>query len=393
MVILNTMGYLQHNNGDYERSINSFRGSLEIGRNLACQISNVYPVGILARELNSKGRLKEATEICGKYIDKYGSSKYKPPILSFIFSTYGLLKFEVNEIEQASIYIDEGMQLSEQSGIFFSVIAAKRALAKVQNAKGNTEAALKIIESAHEYALTAGDKSYSAVLEAIEAELNFSLGNTALADMWLQNSLASTSKDLNPRYCRELIARSRIMIGKNQLVEANKTLDLLEHHFSKTGVLRRLITVLVLQSLLRYKLRNIDKSVTYLKRALEIASPANYIRPFLDEGNQVLDVLKYLKEGNNSLIKQINEAFNVTDTSNSLKSLIEPLTMRELEILHRLSAGSSNTNIANDLVITIGTVKSHIHQIYGKLGVSSRTQAIMRAQELGILYQKTLQIL
>jgi ATP/maltotriose-dependent transcriptional regulator MalT len=63
-------------------------------------------------------------------------------------------------------------------------------------------------------------------------------------------------------------------------------------------------------------------------------------------------------------------------------SLVEPLTEREMEVLHLVAAGLSNQEIADRLVITLGTVKSHTNSIYGKLGVKSRTQAIARAKAL-----------
>jgi LuxR family transcriptional regulator, maltose regulon positive regulatory protein len=68
-----------------------------------------------------------------------------------------------------------------------------------------------------------------------------------------------------------------------------------------------------------------------------------------------------------------------------VRSLLEPLTERELEVLGLLVAGLSNATMAQELVITVGTVKSHINHIYGKLGVQSRSQAIARAHSLHLL--------
>jgi LuxR family maltose regulon positive regulatory protein len=65
--------------------------------------------------------------------------------------------------------------------------------------------------------------------------------------------------------------------------------------------------------------------------------------------------------------------------------LIEPLSERELEVLRRVAAGYSNQEIAQDLVIAVSTVKRHLSNIYGKLGVGNRTQAVARARELGLL--------
>jgi len=65
--------------------------------------------------------------------------------------------------------------------------------------------------------------------------------------------------------------------------------------------------------------------------------------------------------------------------------LVEPLTRRELEVLHLICEGYSNQDIAEKLVVTLNTVKKHTSNIYGKLGVSSRTQAIAQAHQLGLV--------
>ncbi len=65
--------------------------------------------------------------------------------------------------------------------------------------------------------------------------------------------------------------------------------------------------------------------------------------------------------------------------------LVEPLTERELEVLRLMAAGLSNREIAGELVLAMGTVKAHLHNIYGKLGVRGRTQAAARARELELL--------
>jgi LuxR family maltose regulon positive regulatory protein len=65
--------------------------------------------------------------------------------------------------------------------------------------------------------------------------------------------------------------------------------------------------------------------------------------------------------------------------------LIGPLSGRELEILQLMASGLSNQEIAEQLVLALGTVKAHLHNIYGKLGVQSRTQAVARARELKLL--------
>ena len=75
----------------------------------------------------------------------------------------------------------------------------------------------------------------------------------------------------------------------------------------------------------------------------------------------------------------------VTAQATAAAALVEPLTPRELEVLHLIAEGLTNQQIAEELIISVGTVKSYTNQIYGKLGVNSRTQAVARARAVGIL--------
>jgi LuxR family maltose regulon positive regulatory protein len=69
----------------------------------------------------------------------------------------------------------------------------------------------------------------------------------------------------------------------------------------------------------------------------------------------------------------------------SAAGLLEPLSARELEVLRLVATGRSNRQLANELFVTVGTVKSHLHTISGKLGAANRVEAVARGRELGLL--------
>lgn len=75
----------------------------------------------------------------------------------------------------------------------------------------------------------------------------------------------------------------------------------------------------------------------------------------------------------------------ISETVQANQALIEPLTPRELEVLHLIAEGHANQAIADQLIVTVGTVKAHTNNIYGKLSVGNRTQAVIRARELYLL--------
>lgn len=76
------------------------------------------------------------------------------------------------------------------------------------------------------------------------------------------------------------------------------------------------------------------------------------------------------------------------ETAKAPQPLIEPLNERELEVLRRVAAGYSNQDIARELAVAISTVKRHVSNIYGKLEVGSRIQAVARARELAPVSQQ-----
>jgi LuxR family maltose regulon positive regulatory protein len=165
------------------------------------------------------------------------------------------------------------------------------------------------------------------------------------------------------------------------------------------------LQTLLLRSQMQMVLGNTQAGLADVLRALEFAEPERFISVFLEEGAPIAEALKTLLKGNSlrvaNYVQEILAAFpkvprdkqsvlpghtarNAASVDESLV-LIEPLTARELEVLQHIAAGDSNQKIAEKLVITLSAVKKHTGNIFRKLNVSSRTQAIVRARQLGLL--------
>jgi LuxR family maltose regulon positive regulatory protein len=159
----------------------------------------------------------------------------------------------------------------------------------------------------------------------------------------------------------------------------------------------RLIEILVLRSLALYKLGRTAQALEVLTRSLALAEPEGYVRIFLDEGRPMEELLQACNKGKYSPLKayanHLLKSFKLASGRQSASSvsacrpdlLVEPLTEREMEVLHLLATGLSNRKIAEHLYLSEGTVKTHTHNLYTKMGVQSRTQAIARAQELKLV--------
>jgi LuxR family maltose regulon positive regulatory protein len=127
-----------------------------------------------------------------------------------------------------------------------------------------------------------------------------------------------------------------------------------------------------------------DTAVQHLNEALALAQPHGFVRTFIDEGEPMARLLTAVPR--TDYIDTLLAAFPATaNPSPTPQTLVDPLSERELEILTHIAAGLRNKEIAAQLFVSINTVHYHTKNLYGKLGVNNRTQAIAKAQELNLL--------
>jgi LuxR family maltose regulon positive regulatory protein len=151
---------------------------------------------------------------------------------------------------------------------------------------------------------------------------------------------------------------------------------------------RKLISIYLLQAIGHQAAGHTDEALARVEKALELAAPEGYSRAFLDEGLDIVDLLSRARHLAPDLVSQVLDAASAKDASPLLPHtplLVEPLTERELEILRLIAAGRSNPEIAELLYLSLNTVKWHAKNLYGKLNVGSRIEAVARAQELELL--------
>jgi LuxR family transcriptional regulator, maltose regulon positive regulatory protein len=172
------------------------------------------------------------------------------------------------------------------------------------------------------------------------------------------------------------------------------------------------IEILALQALAHQVQGDIPAALVLLERALTLAEPEGYVRIFVDEGPPIAVLLTKLHEGlrkrpraasttislaySERLLARLRGERDQEGTSPAASSapapaqpLLDPLTERELEVLRLITAGLSNREIADRLVLAVSTVKSYVNTIYSKLQVESRTQAVARARALHLLSESS----
>ena len=233
-------------------------------------------------------------------------------------------------------------------------------------------------------------------------------GNLDPAIQWEQQYRRMLESDGSPRslYAQEWLTLARLLLvqsrqgrflpGEHALEEALSLGEQVRLRAEAEGQMGDVLEALVLQALVQQAQGHLQQALSVLQEALTLAEPEGYVRLFVDEGLPMTELLQQVAASGRAspYITSLLEALGVPTTqqqdvplpqTGTSSTLVEPLSEREVEVLCLLATGASNSELAQTLVVSMATVKTHLQHIYGKLGVSNRTQAVLRAQELRLL--------
>jgi LuxR family maltose regulon positive regulatory protein len=368
-------------------AIAAFREARQTGLALDNQIFVATVEISLALALNNYGQRREAVALCEEAIERYTDELGRPsPLAGLIFSRLGMLSYEANQLELSQRYHEQAQALNEQLGLEYDLTFSQGFAAPTLHGQGQTEAALAALQNGQKIASRTGYVDADWFL-ALEVNIRLQQGDLPFALRWAERT--GLSLDDTPQYLRleQHLIYGRLLLAQGRLADARRWLARLERFTQERGLYRWLITIHILQALTAERSGDRSAAGELLSRAVEIAAPQDYFRAFLDEDEQVTALLPDVRRVAPSFVSQLLDyaAISAPRRDSRPQPLIEPLSERELEVLRLIAAGLSNAEIAQELIITVGTVKRHINHIYGKLDVRSRTQAIAKARELRLL--------
>jgi LuxR family transcriptional regulator, maltose regulon positive regulatory protein len=313
--------------------------------------------------------------------------------------------YERGELDSAARHALKGVALCRQFPYAPPLATGLAILAWIQQAQGDQAGALNAMREAERVKPSPAVVALLNPVPTVRARLALARGEVAEAARWIQVSgLAAEDEPSYPRE-REYLVLARVLLAEH---DPNTALGLLGRLLALAVAQKRIGSIIelrALQALAHAACGNEPAALDALIEGLRLGEPEGYLRVFVDEGPVMAALFRTLLAtrrhtqaasgaAEQEYLSRLVEAFEQAGLpirpparrgAVVVAGLIEPLSARELEVLALLAAGRRNRDIAEELVVTLETVKKHLTHIFDKLGTTNRTQAVARARELGLL--------
>jgi LuxR family maltose regulon positive regulatory protein len=329
-----------------------------------------------------------------------------PQILNYGHYNLGRVRYQQNDLVAAEQHFIPGVQQPYLNyGDCFSHSAC--GLALTYQAQGRPDKAQEVTASAMAFMLETGNTTFMPLIQSLQAEIALRQGQIATAGRWAAQ--VDSIPPLTPiwGFFSPHLTLARVWLAQNTPASRGQAAGLLgqvRQFVEATHNTRFLIEALALQALVCQTEGDEPAALAALEQAITLAEPGGFIRLFVDLGLGLLPLLDQLRRQGLApdYVAQILSAFGTADdadagirrqTTGERPSpavrpsfpLVEPLTPREVEVLALLGRHLTNREIAEELVVSPSTVKTHTLNIYRKLEVHSRKQAVVKAREMSIL--------
>jgi len=364
----------------------------------------------LACLAHAQGQLGLASEICRQGEAQVAAVLDNPeaelPAVGCLEIALGRVLLEQDHLAEAEAHLRHGLDLMGGGMNPYYMMAAHLTLFRLYQVQGKPAEALKYLDRLD---ATWPDIVFCTRGLRVLHDLRSSPDDPVLranAAAWSQDFSSSMDMDVTipgmgpygaaEAYYLASLAWSQIQIALGNTQPVFSYLKRWLDRASVNGLADRMIELLMLQAFAWKAENDIPRALAALESALSIAQPLGYLRTF-DRGPVLTQLLlKAASQGScQDYARRILTRIHRVETSGQEQKepdsraartpFGESLSERELEVLHLIAQGATNQEIADRLVITVGTVKSHINHILGKLSAHNRTEAVALAREFGLI--------
>lgn len=389
-VAMVSLGVAQRYTGQLAAATTTFADAAQL-----CQASNnlygaIYAYDNLAALLSEQGQLQAAYSAYDDALQLAASFRAERlPIVGLLYIGQGKLLWSWNRVAEAAAMFDKGIKLYATGG--FPVAEAQLvqvAILAQQDEQTKSAALLEAVAQA--VVAQAHLPQMMAAAQRGLAEMGWRQGNAIWVDNWQRTLSFSLADPPQPQLEADYLLLARL----SPRPEAAEGLAHLLKMARASGRLQAATGLLIGLAMIQAEQGKMAVAQQHLLEAIGLAEPSNEQQAFLVEGEPMAKLLRQIYAAGKKRpllippqqahLETILRAFPQAAETAVSQPLVEPLSNRELEILQLIVAGHSNRVIADQLIVALSTVKWHINNIYGKLGVRTRTQAVAKARQLKI---------
>jgi LuxR family maltose regulon positive regulatory protein len=375
-----------------------------------CQSAGEIYLAMRAMELlghvqRARGRLDLALTTYRQGLE-FAAVPGQPPVPAAGMAHIGLAEvaYQRGDLGSALEHARAGIALCRGMLYRRPLAAGLSIVARIRRAEGDAAAAFEVLEDDPRVAASVGVTSLLNPLPALRARLLLDQGDLERVAQWIKDR--GLRPDDEVRYPREpeYLILARLLLARGRLEPTLDLLNRLHERAVAQGRFGRIIEIQVLHAVTLAAAGDERRAIASLAEALALGHPQGYVRVFADEGEPMAALLRQFVAAQRSepaavtgvplsylgrLMRAIEDDARTGSEGkrrrSGLSGLVEPLSEREREVLQLVAAGKPNRDIADELFVTLDTVKKHVTHIFQKLGAANRTEATARARDLGLL--------
>ena len=359
---------------------------------------HIFAGSCLGSVMAKRGKFKEARDFSRQLLSlaiEHGIEQ--TGIAGSLYANLGMILCEWNDFDEGIRLLKKGIELSELGRDPVILASCQLGLLRASMYRMDIAGALKLMEDINERAGNFVLPPW--ITNAISALNVFFLlgsGNLNAALQWARERGLSIDDRPDGSQEVEYLALAHILIAQNKLDEADHLLQRLIKNAGAGDRVYMMIEMRLCRVLIFTLKADKAAALAELKSALSLAEPGGLIMMFVSKGKPVANLLEEIvavkKRDHDvnragfslSYAQKILSTFKMAAPP-KIEGLMDPISEREIEVLHLIAAGLSNREIAEKLFISLNTVKTHTKNINSKLDVNNRTRAVARAKELGLL--------
>ena len=338
---------------------------------------------MLATSRLLKGNPRDAMALAEEALARLAGAD-RTPAAALLHTVLALGSYELDDLSAAETHLRSAFAADTPLSYSGTTTPPDVVAAQIALARGNRDEAMAVIlRLESRLSLTESHQALTRIPMFI-ARLHLLLGDRVEAARWAATCGLDLDGEPSMRTEDQYLTLARILIADQRPSEALPMLARLETTASAAGRFGRVVEVRVAEALALEAMRERAGALRALVEALRLGAASGLVRTIVDGGPEIIPLLRAAaaQRRGDEYAAHLLERHADSAQRTSDARLVEPLSNRELDVLHLLSSGCSNGEIAKELVVSLATVKTHVQNIFGKLEVHTRTQAVARAREL-----------